>query len=194
MTMILSTLPTSSRSPIAQEGVATWPLGGDDFDVTARWLADERNAQWLDFGGASGVLNPVSLRVMSQRAGHCVWMYGRVEGSPAGVVALGNIQRRFRTAEAWFVLGAKEHARQDLTVRALARLLEHGFTQLDLRSIHAWTVEINRGGRRVLERLGFRLAGRLRESHTIGDRPYDRLWFDLLAHEFKGYRKDDRGI
>jgi len=192
--MILGTLPPSAHSPVAQEGVATWPLGGDDVDVTARWLADERNAQWLDFGGASGVLNPVSLRVMSQRPGHCIWMYGHAEGSPAGVVALGNIQRRFRTAEAWFVLGAKEHARQDLTVRALGRLLDHGFTQLDLRCIHAWTVEINRGGRRVLERLGFRLAGRLRESHTIGDRAYDRLWFDLLAHEFKGYRKDDRGI
>jgi RimJ/RimL family protein N-acetyltransferase len=192
MTMILGTSAPAAPSSVAHDGVATWPLGVDDFDVAARWLADERNAQWLDFGGASGVLNPVSLRILSQRAGHCVWMYGPAVGSPAGLVALGNIQRRFRTAEAWFVLGAKEHARQDLTVTALGRLLEHGFTQLDLRCVHAWTVEINRGGRRVLERLGFRLAGRLRESHAIGDRAYDRLWFDLLAHEFKGYGDDRR--
>lgn len=172
--------------------VATWPLGKEDFDVAARWLAEERNAEWLDFGSASGVLNPVSLRILSQRGQHCVWVYGPAEGRPAGLVALGNIQPRFRTAEAWFVLGAKELARQDLTVEALGRLLEHGFGALDLRCIHAWTVEINRGGRRVLERLGFRLAGRLRESHTMGDRAYDRLWFDLLAHEFRGNGRDDR--
>lgn len=185
-------LNAAATAPVAGRRVATWPLGKEDFDVAARWLADERNAEWLDFGSASGVLNPVSLRILSQRGQHHVWVYGPAEGSPAGLVALGNIQRRFRTAEAWFVLGAKEHARQDLTVDALGRLLEHGFDRLDLRCVHAWTVEINRGGRRVLERLGFRLAGRLRESHTMRGRAYDRLWFDLLAHEFKGSRKDDR--
>jgi RimJ/RimL family protein N-acetyltransferase len=187
-------IPDALTPSLSREEVATWPLGREDFDLTARWLADERNAQWLDFGGASGVLTPVSLQIMSQKGRHCVWVYGPAEGSAAGVVALGNIQRRFRTAEAWFVLGAKEHARQDLTVGALARLLEYGFAHLDLRCVHAWTVEVNRGGRRVLERLVFRLAGRLRESHTMDGRPYDRLWFDLLAHEFKGYRNDDRGI
>ena len=181
-------------APVAKDRVATWPLGREDFDLAARWLADERNARWLDFGGASGVLSPVSLQIMSQKGRHCVWVYGPSEGMAAGVVALGNIHRRFRTAEAWFVLGAKEHAGQNLTVAALVRLLEYGFTHLDLRCVHAWTVEINRGGRRVLERSGFRLGGRLRESHSIGDRAYDRLWFDLLAHEFKGSRSDDRGI
>ena len=78
--MILNT----AALPVAPGRVATWPLGPEHFDVAARWLADERNAEWLDFGSASGVLSPVSLRILSQRSQHCVWIYGPAEGEPAG--------------------------------------------------------------------------------------------------------------
>ena len=95
---------------------------------------------------------------------------------------------RKRNAEAWCVLGDKSYGPQGLTLRAAKKLLEYGFGELGLHCIYAWTVEINRGGRRLLELMGFRFAGRLRESHHIDGRTYDRLWFDLLAHEFRGVR------
>ena len=86
-------IPDALTRSVSRDEVATWPLAREDFDLTARWLADERNAQWLDFGGASGVLTPVSLQIMSQKGRHCVWVYGPTERHAAGVVALGNIQR-----------------------------------------------------------------------------------------------------
>lgn len=179
---------TEDRSGTTSIDVSTWPLDGEHLDLAAGWLAEERNARWLDFGAGTEVLTPLSLKVMSQRPQHRVWVYGPPEDrTPVGLVALGNIQPRFKTAEAWCVLGDKDYGSRDLTVRAVARLLEHAFGELELGCVYAWTVEVNRGGRRLLDRLGFRFAGSLRASHRIGDRVYDRLWFDLLPDEFQGY-------
>lgn len=181
-----SRLQVSSAAP--PEAVETWPLGAEHIEIASRWLAEDTNARWLDFGGRDGRLTPMALHVMAQRDQHCIWVYGPPgERTPVGLVALGNIHARYRTAETWCVLGEKAYGQGDLTIRAASRLLEHAFRDLALHSVYAWTVEINRGGRRLLERTGFRYAGRLRESHRIDERCYDRLWFDLLAREFRGY-------
>jgi RimJ/RimL family protein N-acetyltransferase len=179
----------SATMEIGTDRVVTWPLGDQDIQVAAGWLAEERNARWLDFGSPTGMISPLGLKLLAQREQHCIWVYGPAgERRPAGLVALGNIQSRFRTAEAWVVLGAKELGPRDLTIMAACKLLTHAFGPLALHTVYAWTVEANRGGRRILERCGFRYAGKLRESHRLGDKTYDRLWFDLLAHEFHGYQ------
>lgn len=169
------------------DGVAVWPLDSEDLELAARWLAADRNGRWLDFGGTTAP-TALALRVMSQRQSHSIWVYGPPdERIPVGLVGLGNIQPRFGTAEIWCVLGEKEYGPRDLTVRAGAFVIEHGFSALGLGCIYAWTVEVNRGGRRLLRRFGFREAGRLRASHRIDGRVCDRIWFDLLADEFGGF-------
>jgi RimJ/RimL family protein N-acetyltransferase len=174
---------------LTQHAVSVWPLGADDLEIAARWLAADRNQPWLDFGGGVGPPTTLSLRVMSQRDQHSIWVYGPpgCDRVPVGLVGLGQIQHRFQTAEVWCVLGEKEYGPQDLTVRASAFVLEHGFRNLGLHCIYAWTVEVNRGARRLLRRFGFREAGRLRASHLIGGRRYDRIWLDLLAEEYAGF-------
>lgn len=171
--------------PSRDAPVSTWPLGIDELELAGEWLADEQNARWLDFGPGVRVVTPLMLKVMIQREQHCIWVYGPGEHTPAGLVGLANIQAVFRTAEIWYVLGRKEHARKGLTFRAACRLLEHGFADLDLHCVYAWTVDGNEASRRILERAGFRFAGRIRDRHRIGDIAHDRLWFDLLAHEYR---------
>jgi RimJ/RimL family protein N-acetyltransferase len=97
--------------------------------------------------------------------------------------------RKFRSATHWAVLGRKEYGPKDLTIRACAGILEIGFRELGLQAINAWTVEVNRPARRALERLHFRLMGRQRRCHYINGKAYDRLLYDLLAEEFRGYRE-----
>lgn len=175
----------ASRSWV--EAVSVWPLEADDLEIAARWLAEDRNGRWLDFGTVTAP-SPLALRVMAGRDAHSIFVYGPPdEHRPVGLVALGNIQPRFGTAEAWCVLGEKEYGPRDLTVRAAAFLLEHAFGTEGLTCVYAWTAEVNRGGRRLLQRLGFREAGRLRSSHRIDGRTCDRIWFDLLADEYDGY-------
>lgn len=163
------------------------PIRPGEHGLVAAWLEDERNSQWLDFGGGRRVVDAVALKVMCQRDLHLIRVYTEENDRPVGLLGLSDVDRRSRTATPWCVLGDKEYGRQDLTIRAVASLLEEGFRELDLRSMFAWTVEINRGGRRLLERLNFRFIGRKRQCHKIGERLYDRLLYDLLVEEYRGY-------
>lgn len=166
-------------------------LRPEEYELVGGWLREERNAKWLDFGGGRRSVDAVGLRVMCQRDLHCLRVYTpATEDRPVGIVGLSNVDRSSRTAEAWCVLGDKRLGPKDLTIRALARLLRHGFDELGLESIFAWTVETNRGGRRILGRLPFRLIGRRRRCHEIGGKLYDRLLFDLLADEFRDFDEE----
>jgi RimJ/RimL family protein N-acetyltransferase len=166
------------------------PIRPGEFEIVAGWLQDERNHRWLDFGGGRRTVDAVGLKVMCQRDLHWLRVFApEDQDRPAGLVGLSNVDSEFRTAEAWCVLGEKRYGPRDLTIQAVARMLEHGFTDMALRSIFAWTVEINRGGRRLLERLHFTYIGRRRRCHMIKGKLYDRLLFDLVPEEFRGYEE-----
>ena len=164
------------------------PIQTHEIERVAGWLQEERNSRWLDFGGGRKSVDAVGLKVMCQRPLHFLRVFTPDdEDRPIGIVGLSNVDRDFGTAEAWGVLGEKEYGRHDLTVRASAQLLEEAFRTLELRSIFAWTVEVNRGGQRLLERLRFRFVGRRRQCHRVNGRLHDRLLYDLLAEEYTGY-------
>jgi RimJ/RimL family protein N-acetyltransferase len=157
-------------------------------DLVGHWLGAEENYKWLDFGGGVQALTPAVLRIMAQRDLHVLRAY-TAEGDdvPAGVVGLSNVDRGFRTASVWAVLGNKRYG--GCTTRAVSEILTLGFTELGLWAINAWTVEVNVAARRVLERLHFRYVGRQRRCHYVDGRPRDRLLFDLLASEHTRLRE-----
>lgn len=159
----------------------------DLIDLAGYWLGKEENYRWLDFGGGVQALTPAGLKIMTQRGLHVLRVYtADAEDVPAGVVGLSNVDHRFKTATVWAVLGAKGYG--GCTTRAVSMLLTCGFTELGLRAVNAWTVDINVAARRVLERLGFRYVGRQRRCHCVDGRPHDRLLFDLLASEHQEAR------
>ncbi len=165
------------------------PIQPNQIELVAEWMGEERNFKWLDFGAGRQTLDRFDLDRMIRQDIHDIHVYHAADGVPVGVAALSNINRRFGTATTWFVLGRKEYGLQDLTVRAVARLLEHGFQEMNLRAINAWTVEVNRGAIRILERLHFRIFGRQRLCHYVNGIVYDRLWYDLLDEEYQGFEE-----
>jgi RimJ/RimL family protein N-acetyltransferase len=162
------------------------PLENEDISTVAGWLAQTDNMQWLDFGAGRQVLSASSLKIMTQRDLHLLRLYGQEAGEPPiGLVALSDVDRTFKTARLWYVLGTKELSGRGLTTLAVSRLLGLGFRDLGLGAVNAWTVEHNRGSIRVLERNNFRPIGRQRRCHYIDGRACDRLLFDLLAEEYQ---------
>lgn len=63
-------------------------------------------------------------------------------------------------------------------------VLDHGFGVLGLHRIHAHCVAENAASARVLEKLGMRLEGRLREAEQVGGRWHDVLLYGVLAREW----------
>jgi RimJ/RimL family protein N-acetyltransferase len=166
------------------------PIGPELIETVAGWTAEKATAQWLDFGNGVQSLTPAALRIMTQRSLHYLRVFmPDAEDVPLGVVALANIDRNFRTATPWAVLGNKTYrfpdGRAPSTSVALSRLLTLGFTELGLRSIYAWVVDGNASSLRLVERINLRYVGRQRQCHWIEGRCYDRLLFDLLAEEHK---------
>jgi RimJ/RimL family protein N-acetyltransferase len=151
-------------------------------ELVSQWLGREENCKWLDFGNGVQALTPAMIKIMTQRGLHVLRVYtADTDDVPVGVVGLSNVDRTFKTASLWAVLGNKRYG--GATTRACSMVLTLGFTELGLGAVNAWTVEINVAGRRALERLGFTYVGRQRQCHRMDGRTYDRLLFDLLAEE-----------
>src|SRR6058998_3597148 len=129
-------------------------------------------------------LTPVTLKIMTQREIQVIRAYTADHGDlPVGVVGLTNVDRKFKTASLWAVLGNKRYG--GCTTEACGKLLTLGFNELGLQAVNAWTLETNVPAQRALERLHFRYIGRQRQCHCIDGRRLDRLLFDLLAAEHR---------
>lgn len=71
---------------------------------------------------------------------------------------------------------------------ALGAVLRYGFEQMNLHSIEAGVTPGNDASTRMLERLGFRLEGHLKESFLVEDVFVDSLIYSLLQKEWDSLR------
>ncbi|MDO4721499.1 MAG: GNAT family N-acetyltransferase [Peptostreptococcaceae bacterium] len=101
-----------------------------------------------------------------------------------GNAGLMNIDWIDRKAEAGLFLGDPERLGKGYGSDALSLLLDFGFHILNLHNIYLQVYEYNRIAKRCYEKVGFREAGRLRESKRIGGKVYDTIYMDILAGEF----------
>jgi len=98
-----------------------------------------------------------------------------------GAIALA-IAPRHRRAELGYWIGV-EHWGRGYATEAGAALLEFGFGTLGLNRIEAHCFVGNRASARVLEKLGMRFEGTLRQ-HVIKDgTPRDGLFYAVLASD-----------
>ena len=151
--------------------------------MVASWLARKENYQWLDFGNGRQPVTPALLKIMTQRESHFLRIYtSDRDDDPIGILGLNSVDRIFKTATFWGVSGEKSFRNRGYSTFASSRFLALAFRELGLEAINTWAVDQN-PSLRTIERLGFRLVGRMRQCHYIDGRPYDRLLFDLLAGE-----------
>lgn len=154
-------------------------------ELAASWLARKENYQWLDFGNAGRSVTPALLKIMVQRETHFMRVYtSEHDDAPVGIAALNNVDRRSGTATFWGASGDKSFRNRGYGTLAASKFLTLGFRDLGLHAINTWVVDHNPSVR-LVERLGFRFIGRLRQCHRIDDRSYDRLLFDLVASEHR---------
>ena len=78
---------------------------------------------------------------------------------------------------------APEHWRNGYATEAAAALINHGFDQMGLHRISSWCIAENVASARVLEKLGLREEGRLRENEFFKNRWWDTLVFGMLRDE-----------
>jgi RimJ/RimL family protein N-acetyltransferase len=101
-----------------------------------------------------------------------------------GTCTLHRIQLDHRRAELGYIL-RRDHWGRGLAGEALTALLNHAFDTLGLHRLEADIDPRNAGSIRLIERMGFKLEGHLRERYFVAGDIQDSLIYGLLAPEWK---------
>lgn len=107
----------------------------------------------------------------------------REDDRVVGTVTLFQLEPENRRGEIGFALGRAAWG-QGLMREALAALLDFSFGRLDLHRLEADVDPRNARSLAVLERLGFRREGLLRERHIVAGEVQDSVMLGLLAREW----------
>lgn len=78
---------------------------------------------------------------------------------------------------------ARAHWRCGLMREALTAILDFGFSIMQLNRIEALTLPQNTASQRLLDKLGFKAEGLLRQYEYLKDSPQDMAIYALLAEE-----------
>lgn len=153
------------------------------FELAAGWLSEEDNTRWLDLGNGQRPLTPAALKIMTQRDVHLLRVFlAEEDQTPIGLAGLSEINRQFKTACVWVVVGNRAYRGRHYGTLATAAMLTVAFRDLGLHAVNTWVVD-GSPSVRIVERLNFRFIGRQRRCHDMDGYPYDRLLFDILASE-----------
>jgi [ribosomal protein S5]-alanine N-acetyltransferase len=82
-----------------------------------------------------------------------------------------------------------KHWNQGYATEAAHAIVDFGFSTFGLHRVWSWCVADNLGSAHVLEKLGMRLEGHLRENEYYRGRWWDTLMFAILADEWSMHKQ-----
>lgn len=139
---------------------------------------------WTDQAAAVGMIESTR----RQFADRTLYQWGvtlRDKDSVIGTCTLADVNVQNRRAEIGFILRRDCWGRGIMT-DATRTLLGFAFDQLNLHRIEADVDPRNEPSIRLLERLGFKREGYLRERWLVGDEVNDTEFYGLLRREWRG--------
>ena len=101
-----------------------------------------------------------------------------------GTCTLFKLETQHRRAELGYII-RRDHWGRGLAREALTALLHHAFSERKLHRLEADVDPRNSRSIRLVERLGFKLEGHLRERYLVGDDIQDSLMYGILATEWR---------
>lgn len=105
-------------------------------------------------------------------------------GEPVGTLGLYSYSERDGRAELGYDLLVNHWGRGIMT-EAVREVLRYGFEALSLNRVEAIMDPLNTRSVRLVERLGFKREGRLRERYLYKERRRDELVYDLLRSDWE---------
>lgn len=94
-----------------------------------------------------------------------------------------------RRAELFYNLKYEEDKRKGIMSEAVDKVLEFGFTTMELHRVEALTASWNIASMKLLERFHFIKEGIMREDYTVDGKNEDSECFSLLKWEWEQNRK-----
>lgn len=166
--------------------VALGPLRREMIDLWLRWFND------LEMLRTLGTVNPASREdeerfyEQATAAGQANFaIFELSNGRPIGTCALRAIDQRNGTATFGIAIGPRDAWNRGYGTEATRLLLDYAFHWLGLHNVQLSVFANNPRGVRAYEKAGFRVIGRRREAHKVGQQRLDEILMDALASEFE---------
>ena len=171
------------------------PTVDDTDDLFALFSDPEVMRYWSrapmrERGEAEGLIG--EMREAFERRELINWVVADHEDRVIGTCTLFHFDPRHRRAEVGYALRS-DHWGRGLASEAVALAIDWALRTLDLHRVEADIDPRNEASRRVLERLGFRSEGVLRERFFVGDSATDSELFGVLAQEWRARRGHEKG-
>ena len=104
--------------------------------------------------------------------------------TPIGTIGLYLYSEKNKRAELGYDL-AREHWGNGYMTEAVSEVIRYGFIELGLNRIEATVDTRNTNSYRLLERVGFKREGLLRQRHHYGSSYQDELFYGLLKTDWE---------
>jgi ribosomal-protein-alanine N-acetyltransferase len=106
----------------------------------------------------------------------------QLESKLVGTISLQNLNKMMMTAEIGYTVACEARGRGIATM-AVYELTKNVFAQTPLRKIIAYVHEDNLASRKVLEKIGYKNEGLLREHYLINNEPVNEVVYGILKKE-----------
>jgi RimJ/RimL family protein N-acetyltransferase len=116
-------------------------------------------------------------------------IYERATLRLIGLTELMQINLWHRTATYGIVIGEPDCWGKGYGGETTSLMLDYAFHVLGLHNVMLEVYGFNERAIRAYLRAGFKICGRRREAHRVGDRVYDIVHMDCLAGEFQRPRR-----
>ncbi|HEU0035191.1 MAG TPA: GNAT family protein [Kofleriaceae bacterium] len=179
------------RVPVLEcERVRLRPYRASDGDALFRVFGDPEVARywsfppWTERAQAEAYLAPL-IAELPDAPTVLPWVIAdRAHDELVGTTTIFAWHREQRRAEIGYSL-QRAHWGQGIAREAVSRVLDHGFTELGLRRFEADIDPRNAASIALVERLGFRREGLLRERWLVGGEACDSVVYGLLARDWR---------
>lgn len=163
--------------PIQRELIPVYQRWMNDFATTRtlaiqpRPMTLEQETGWYD--SASMDENEITFTIFELSTGRAI-----------GNCGMHYVNLRNRRTEVGIVIGEEDARGKGYGTEAMRLLLDFAFTAMRMHSVMLWTYEYNPAAIRAYTKVGFREAGRRRQSRWFNGRFWDEISMDMLAEEF----------
>lgn len=178
------------RVVLEGDGFTLRPVEESDAEDYVQNVQDE-----LIFRYIRVIPEPYELKDAKSFIEDCKEKWRKSESFQFGVVISGEVvgsiglkmrgEEEDELAELGYWIG-REYRGEGVMSEAVELLLDFGFSELSLHKIMARVYEENMPSRKLLEKLGFRREGLLREHEFHKGKFFDTVYYGLLRREWKG--------
>ena len=88
------------------------------------------------------------------------------------------------------VILIEEYQKKGIGTEALKTAIKFAFEKMNLHRLEAEVIEFNQPSKKLVEKLGFKLEGTLREAKYSGGKYWDIYRYGLLRKEYQEWREE----